>query len=263
MDPMESALREREKELDSLYALAALMIDPPGSVERFLVRAAELLRGAFQHPDRVRIRIRYGSVETREPDAPEESGIVLRAGIPTDSDSKGEIVAYYPVCEGSEPCFLERERLLVTSIAGLLYAALRRFRAESRSRRRNAALREILYRFEGEKRLLIRRVRQVIDREVLVPLGRDPSLRPWADLLSNTLGNLRVLVEPELQGIYEGLSPREIEVCRLVRGGLTTKEIARSLGLSELTVERHRHNIRKKLGLDKDTTLSSFLLSNP
>ena len=257
------ALQEREKELDALYALADLLISPPGSTERFLGRAAEILAAAFQDAGRVKIHIRYGKVETggSRPGAAEKH--VLRAGIPSDEMPKGVIEVFYPGSTAPETPFLGREKLLLTSIANLLYAALRRFRAEARSRRRNAALREILYRFEGENRLLVRRIRQALEREVLVPLRKEPSLKSWAELLGTTLGNLRDLVEPGRREVYEDLSPREIEICRFIRGGLTTKEIARTLGLSELTVERHRHHIRQKLALEKDTALASYLLANP
>jgi DNA-binding CsgD family transcriptional regulator len=44
------------------------------------------------------------------------------------------------------------------------------------------------------------------------------------------------------------LRPREIEVVRLVADGLTSKEIARGLGISPLTVRKHRENAMRKLG---------------
>ena len=46
-----------------------------------------------------------------------------------------------------------------------------------------------------------------------------------------------------------GLSDREMEVLRLIGRGLKTGEIARSLSRSVHTVETHRANIKRKLGL--------------
>ena len=43
------------------------------------------------------------------------------------------------------------------------------------------------------------------------------------------------------------LSPRELEVARLIAHGSTGKEISSDLRLSENTVETHRKNIFKKL----------------
>lgn len=44
------------------------------------------------------------------------------------------------------------------------------------------------------------------------------------------------------------LSPREREVAKLLRGGLTQSEIAARLGISIRTVETHAANIRAKTG---------------
>jgi DNA-binding NarL/FixJ family response regulator len=44
------------------------------------------------------------------------------------------------------------------------------------------------------------------------------------------------------------LSPREVEVLRLVAEGLSDREIAEELVLSQHTVHRHVANIRTKLG---------------
>ena len=45
------------------------------------------------------------------------------------------------------------------------------------------------------------------------------------------------------------LSPREIEIIRLIARELTTAEISRQLFLSEHTVETHRKNIARKTGV--------------
>jgi DNA-binding NarL/FixJ family response regulator len=56
------------------------------------------------------------------------------------------------------------------------------------------------------------------------------------------------------------LSPREVEICDLIRNGLSNKQIAELMRISLLTVERHRHNIRKKLGIDNGkVNLASYL----
>jgi DNA-binding CsgD family transcriptional regulator len=44
------------------------------------------------------------------------------------------------------------------------------------------------------------------------------------------------------------LSPRELEVLRLVASGQTDYEIARALGLRGVTISTHMANIRRKLG---------------
>ena len=58
----------------------------------------------------------------------------------------------------------------------------------------------------------------------------------------------------------DGLSARESEVLRLIALGYTTAEIARQLHLSRRTIETHRANIHRKLGLRTRAELVHFAL---
>ncbi len=55
------------------------------------------------------------------------------------------------------------------------------------------------------------------------------------------------------------LSKREIEVVQLIKEGLSSKEIARSLDISLKTVEVHRYNILRKLKLKNTASLINFM----
>jgi DNA-binding NarL/FixJ family response regulator len=60
------------------------------------------------------------------------------------------------------------------------------------------------------------------------------------------------------------LSPREMEVCQLIQLGRTGAEIAGLLNLSFETIQTHRKNIRKKLGLrGTRTSLHAYLRQKP
>jgi DNA-binding NarL/FixJ family response regulator len=56
------------------------------------------------------------------------------------------------------------------------------------------------------------------------------------------------------------LSPREAQVVKLVAEGLSTREIAEGLVISEKTVERHRANILEKLGLRDRVDLTRYAI---
>ncbi len=59
------------------------------------------------------------------------------------------------------------------------------------------------------------------------------------------------------------LTPREIRMCEMIRSGLSSKQIAKVMGISPQTVMVHRKNIRKKLVLSKSRqNLASFLRAN-
>lgn len=57
---------------------------------------------------------------------------------------------------------------------------------------------------------------------------------------------------------YETLSPREREVLQLAAEGHSNPEISTRLGISPRTVETHRANLMKKLGLKGQTDLVKF-----
>ncbi|MBW2472263.1 MAG: response regulator transcription factor, partial [Deltaproteobacteria bacterium] len=52
------------------------------------------------------------------------------------------------------------------------------------------------------------------------------------------------------------LSPRELEIVRLVAASLRNKEIARKLAITEGTVKIHLHNIYQKLEIDSRVALT-------
>jgi two-component system, NarL family, nitrate/nitrite response regulator NarL len=57
---------------------------------------------------------------------------------------------------------------------------------------------------------------------------------------------------------YRVLSSREIEVIRLVIGGLPNKKIGQKLYISEGTVKRHLHTIYKKLKVASRLSLALY-----
>ncbi len=56
------------------------------------------------------------------------------------------------------------------------------------------------------------------------------------------------------------LSPRELEVVKLIAEGLTSEEIAEQLYISKKTVDRHRANILAKLGMRNRVELTRYAI---
>jgi DNA-binding NarL/FixJ family response regulator len=56
------------------------------------------------------------------------------------------------------------------------------------------------------------------------------------------------------------LTPREVEVVKLVAESYTTREIAEELVISEKTVERHRANVLEKLGFRDRVALTRYAI---
>jgi DNA-binding NarL/FixJ family response regulator len=58
------------------------------------------------------------------------------------------------------------------------------------------------------------------------------------------------------------LTQRERDVLRHIADGHANKQIAQSLGLSVRTVETHRLNIKRKLGIDGQAELIKYAVEN-
>jgi PAS domain S-box-containing protein len=77
--------------------------------------------------------------------------------------------------------------------------------------------------------------------------------------------NIENVISPFLENVlirYDDLTRREVEIVNLVKDGHISKEIASLLCISTRSVEFHKDNIRKKMGLtNKKIDLYSYLTS--
>jgi DNA-binding CsgD family transcriptional regulator len=72
------------------------------------------------------------------------------------------------------------------------------------------------------------------------------------------LGRVDALMKGTLSGHPHRLTPRELQVLRLIATGETNKAIASKLSLSEKTVDRHASNIFAKLEVSSRTAATAF-----
>jgi PAS domain S-box-containing protein len=133
--------------------------------------------------------------------------------------------------------------------------------------KKNVALGEILQRIETEKDALKRQFATNVEEAILPTLMRlkesaGEAMRRNFELIEHELRDVASPFLTAMKGKFTRLSPRELEVCRLIKNGMTTKEIAEVLNLSPMTVQKHREIIRKKLGLvNNQTNLNTYLQS--
>lgn len=132
----------------------------------------------------------------------------------------------------------------------------------------NIALKVLLKRRDEDKIELEEKVLLNVKELVVSYIGKlkqsglDEKQRSYIEIMET---NLNDIVSPFLHGLstrFLKLTPMEIQVANLVKQGKSTKEIADMINLSARTIEFHRDNIRKKMGIKhKKINLRTYLLS--
>lgn len=118
------------------------------------------------------------------------------------------------------------------------------------------------YRKEFEENLLTK-INQLITPRIKHLKNRitDEELKSQVDLLESGLQYVISTFYQPLASEIAKLTPGEIQVVSLIKSGLSTNGIAQKLNLSIKTVETHRKNIRRKLGLtNKKQNLETYLI---
>lgn len=130
---------------------------------------------------------------------------------------------------------------------------------------KNIALKELLGQIDDEKQRIKQQIQANLDR-VAIPMLEaltkklPGDLRTTASVLQQCLKDIGSPYIGELESRFSSLTPREVEICNMIRNGLQSKEIARELEISVRTVEKFRQQIRRKLGIiNHETNLVSFL----
>ena len=130
---------------------------------------------------------------------------------------------------------------------------------------KNIALKEILGQIKDEANQVKQNVQSNIDKLILPILVKlkgqsRESDRINLDLLESLMSDVASPFLRDIESRFGQLTPREIEICNMIRNGLQSKEIGLALGISVRTVEKFRQKIRDKLGVDsRDTNLTTFL----
>ncbi len=132
----------------------------------------------------------------------------------------------------------------------------------------NTALKVLLKRREENKTELERNVLANMKELVLPFLEKlqNSKLNEKQKVFINIMEfNINDIISPfvqELSSKFLNLTATEIRIANIIKQGKSTKEIADMLNMSPRTIDLHRYNIRKKLGINKKkTSLATYLLS--
>lgn len=269
----ERALQERIKELNCLYNVTELLERYEDSQNQALLGIVELLPQSWQYPHSTCARIifedqTYQTSNFRTTRWKQEAGILIAGR------HVGMIEVYYLKKQPyfDEGPFLKEERLLINAISERIAKTaekneLKRQLENERQalKKANAALHDALMLAQQEKKTLGEIILANIEINISPILFALKSVLSSKHLTYATLlqQNLTKIIEPFVersQAMTFHLSPAELLICNMIKHGLSTKEIAEIRGISPDTVNRHRENIRRKLGLtNRKMNLSSYL----
>jgi len=132
---------------------------------------------------------------------------------------------------------------------------------------KNIALKEVLSQVQVEKKAIQDQIVSNVDRLILPILQKlrekcSCQAEKLVDLIGKNLKEMTSSFGVQVTRKLYRLTPREIEICNMIRNGLSTKDIASTLNVSIATIENQRNSIRKKLGISKESVnLVSFLQS--
>jgi len=133
--------------------------------------------------------------------------------------------------------------------------------------KRSAAITELLAQRKQEREQLEDTISQNLERFIKPSLSylKMRSDAEDVQLLETLLEEIAYPITKKRTSLLDKLTTREIQIASLVQEGRTTAEIARALVVSTKTIDFHRANIRRKLGLQRSegdrTNLATFLNS--
>lgn len=132
---------------------------------------------------------------------------------------------------------------------------------------KNTALKEVLQKIEEEKNEIKRTMVAHIEK-IILPISAHlkkqvPACeKTYIEQAEKNLSDLGSSFVQNGSFLFSCLTPKQLEVCTMIRNGYRSKEIAAMLHVSPLTINRYREFIRKKLKLsNKAINLQSYLQS--
>lgn len=280
---VERSLRERIKELNCLYGVLKLAERHPDSVEHLLMDMVNFLPFSWQFPEITCARITFNG-KTFKSKGFKITNWRMSSQIFLYNEAIGEVEIFYtkecpPVDEGP---FLEEERALLNAVAEQIGNVAARISAEKELheinrlltverkalQETNTAIRTVLSRIEEEKQEIYSNISANVEK-VLMPILHALAMelpqqqKKYIEMLKSSLEDIMSPFIRNLSHSCHSLTPAEISICNMIRNGMHTKEIAQIRGVTNVTINRHRENIRRKLKItNAKVNLATYLQVN-
>jgi len=137
-------------------------------------------------------------------------------------------------------------------------------------REKDIALKQVIKSVEEDRKEMREQLTSQVKKQMLPALERlttsdAPEVREgYKAVIEDQLVDIASEASGEFDSELLRLSPREMEICQLIQLGRSGKDIAHLLSMSFETVQTHRKNIRRKLGLrGRKVSLYSYLRQKP
>ena len=165
-----------------------------------------------------------------------------------NSDRTAELMQHfnvkYDTLKKEQTIVLQKNRIIYISVVLVLFAALTAAGAFM------AVLKNKAAKAMAEKNALL--VKANLDKDRLLAIAKTKIPKEVTDEIISITSATDAM--PEIK-----LTKREMQVAELCAGGLINKEIADRLGISHRTVEVHKLNIYKKLGINNTVELMRYI----
>lgn len=294
------SLMERIKELSCLYDISNIIEKSNVKLNEIYQKTVNRIPGGWHYPEITCARIAINDKEYKTKNYT-KSKWIQSSDIFTNSDKIGVIeVLYLKKCPKlNEGPFLREERNLINAIARILgivterkqeQEALQTARTNLEQKvkertsellknereleqknillnEKNIALNEIMKQIKDGRDHFESQIKNNVER-FLIPLldnaisNESEKSSPYLNLLKENLRDLTGSFGEKITDQMLRLTPKEIEICNMIKNGLSTKNISKILNISIRTVDTHRYKIRQKLEINrKDINLTTYLKS--
>ncbi|MBU0971500.1 MAG: helix-turn-helix transcriptional regulator [Proteobacteria bacterium] len=275
-------LKERIKEINCLYAISKILEQIGLPLETIFQQVVDLIPSSWQYPEITCAQLLINDQSYRTGNY---KNTFWKQQV--EVVAYGESIGILTVCylenrpKQEEGPFLEEERLLLNAIAESLGRTSERKQAEKDLREskqilkeqnlqlkeKNIALREVMNQILAEKNSLEAKVLANVENLLLPLLKKLDNMgsaldREYLNLLEENIKQLTSSFGTQISKKNYRLTPRENEICNMIRSGLSSKEMAKLLNLSYRSVETYRNHIRKKLKItNQKINLTTYLTS--